>query len=1169
MNVSIYGTCFEALLDSGATHSFMSPKVVEQLGLSLKSPGSRVTLADGRVALSSGRALGVFVRVEEGGTQVVDFVILPIKDYEVVLGMDWLRAVNPVVDWRTADIKFNPVSGVEEEGASSSIVDEDKQDLSSYRGESDEVAEFQVISSRQFERLVRQGKVEAMVLGAAVSSPNDEVVSEVARLREEFSDVFIDDLPPGLPPERMVEHAIEVVPGSEPPHRPPYRMSEVELQELKKQLEELKSKGLIQPSNSSYAAPVLFVKKKDGTWRMVVDYRGLNRITVKYRYPIPRIDDLLDRLRGAKVFSLIDLKSGYHQLRIKKEDRHKTAFVTRLGAFEFLTMPFGLTNAPASFSRLMNEVFGDVLDDFVVLYLDDILIFSKNNTDHKRHLRVVLERLRQHKLYANKEKCHLCQDRVEFLGHVISADGISVDASKAKAIQDWPTPKTVRDVRAFLGVTGWFRRFIHRYAHKALPLTNLTKDKVKFEWGLEAEQAFQDLKAALVSPEVLQVPDPTKSFILRTDASDVAIGAVLLQDQGHGVKPCAYLSRKLQPAERNYSTYDKECLAIFYALEAWSIYLEGNTFTLETDQAAIEFLQSQKRLSRRQARWMEVLQSYDCTIRHIRGVDNVIADGLSRRADHYDEESTVALSALSTISYDDSVLEDIKRGYETDNYFKEILDALRDEQSTKTPHRVQRFNYERGLLWFVESEERRLCIPRNLELRCKLLQQGHDSPQAGHQGVDRTYAVMRRQFFWPRMSKDVKRFVRSCHACQVSKPTNKSQGGLLHPLPIPKRRWGTVTMDFVVGLPISPEGWDAAVVFCCKLSKMVHLIPVKSTITAEEVADVYLHKVYSLHGLADEFISDRDSKFTSDFWQRVTSKLEIKLKMSTAHRAQTDGQSERAIRTLKDALRSLCNYRQDNWVELLPYLEFAFNNAPSTSSGHSPFFLNYGFHPKALPSVVSTLDPLVSPGSSLDISRFLERLDAALTEVQDALRDAQDSQEQYANRSRRVVRFAVDDMVLLSTRYLMDDVNASRPNRKLAPKWMGPFQVTAVLPGDTYQLELPSNFRAHPIFHVSMLKPYHPSPDEFAGRAPLPTPLIFDDVADEWVYGVDCILAHRRRYRRNEYLVKWTNRPESEASWLPECDVGRPLIEAYEDSRASLPIPSRRRGRPRAKGGRV
>lgn len=288
ITASVNGTCAEALVDSGATHCFMSPELAEKLRLSLEPPRTRVDLADGRAAWSLGRALGVPVRVENSGTQVVDFVVFPLKDYEVVLGMEWLRVANPSIDWRTAGIKFNPASGVEELGANCTGV-EGQSEQPSYRDRNGESPDIDVISPMQFQRLARKNKIESLVIGTAAVSPSGKVVPPSTRLLKEFEDVFIKDLPPGLPPVRAVEHAIEVVPGSEPPHRPPYRMSVVELQELEKQLEELRSKGLIQPSNSSYAAPVLFVKKKDGTWRMVIDYRGLNKITVKYRYPIPRL----------------------------------------------------------------------------------------------------------------------------------------------------------------------------------------------------------------------------------------------------------------------------------------------------------------------------------------------------------------------------------------------------------------------------------------------------------------------------------------------------------------------------------------------------------------------------------------------------------------------------------------------------------------------------------------------------------------------------------------------------------------------------------------------------------------------------------------------------------------------------------------------------------------
>ncbi|RVW28572.1 Transposon Ty3-I Gag-Pol polyprotein [Vitis vinifera] len=409
-------------------------------------------------------------------------------------------------------------------------------------------------------------------LASVVSNESDLKLEDIPIVRE-YPDVFPEDLP-GLPPEREVEFTIDLVLGTGPMSKAPYRMAPMELKELKVQLQELLDKGFIRPSVSPWGAPVLFVKKKDGSMRLCIDYRELNKVTVRNKYPLPRIDDLFDQLQGACVFSKIDLRSGYHQLRVRGEDVPKTAFRTRYGHYEFLVMPFGLTNAPAAFMDLMNRVFKPYLDQFVVVFIDDILVYSRSREEHEGHLSIVLQTLRDKQLYAKLKKCEFWLDRISFLGHVVSNDGISVDPGKVDAVANWRRPSTVTEIRSFLGLAGYYRRFIEGFSKIALPLTKLTQKGVKFEWSDDCECSFQELKNRLVSAPILTI----------------------LQ---HG-RVVAYASRQLKPYERNYPTHDLEL-------------------------AAVE-------LNMRQRRWIELLKDYDCIIQYHPGKANVVADALSRKS---------------------------------------------------------------------------------------------------------------------------------------------------------------------------------------------------------------------------------------------------------------------------------------------------------------------------------------------------------------------------------------------------------------------------------------------------------------------------------------------------------------------------------------------------------
>ncbi|GBG89965.1 hypothetical protein CBR_g50055 [Chara braunii] len=409
--------------------------------------------------------------------------------------------------------------------------------------------------------------------------------------------------------EREVVHAIEIIPRSSIPKGRIYRMSPGELDELRRQLKELIEKGWIRPSVSPYGSQVLFVpKKKEGTSRMCIDYRGLNAITVKNREPLQRIDDLLDRVQGCRYFSKIDLKSGYHQIPIRPEDQHKTAFQTRYGLYEFVVMPFGLCNAPGTFQHAMNRIFHDYLDKFVIVYLNDILLFSRTVEEHVAHLDKVLSLLRQHKFKINGEKCEFGRTRVLYLGHEISAEGLKPDDAKVACIRDWPCPQSVIEMRSFLGMTGYYRNFVENYSIVAAPLTDLTRLDTSWEWTERREAAFRHLKHALTHYEVLKLPDPDKPFIVTTDASQYGIGVVLAQQEGKKLRPVEYMSKKMPSQKLAKSTYEKELYAVYKALTHWRHYLLGRFFILKTDHQTLRWMRTQPVLSDALKRWIEVIE---------------------------------------------------------------------------------------------------------------------------------------------------------------------------------------------------------------------------------------------------------------------------------------------------------------------------------------------------------------------------------------------------------------------------------------------------------------------------------------------------------------------------------------------------------------------------------
>jgi len=948
-------------------------------------------------------------------------------------------------------------------------------------------------------------------------------------------------LPPELPPKRFVDHEIKVEAGSTPPSRAAYRLPKPEMDELHDQLSALLEKGYIEPSKSPYGAPVFFVKKADGSLRLVCDWRDLNRITVKNKACLPNIDDLFDAVQGSAYFSKLDLHSGYNQIRILPEDAPKTAINTPFGHFQFRVMGFGLTNAPATFQSMMNDVLRPYLRKFVVVFLDDIMIFSKTWDEHLEHLRVVLETLRSNKLYCKPIKCEFGSSNILFLGHELSGTTIAPDTLKLKAVHDWPVPNSVQDVRKFLGFANYFRRFIADYASIAKPLDEVTGRHARFSWNSSRQSAFEQLRTALLQAPVLKLADVSRPFRVDTDASDFALAGVLLQEDAESQwHPVAYASRKLTAAERNYTAAERETLAVVFALQSWRTYLFEH-FEVVTDNMAVLYLRSKPSISKREARWIEFLADYDFTVHHRAGKSN-IADPLSRRPDF--ELNGIEFS----LDVDEDVAKQIAQGYDSDPELLPIIQRL-ESSDRDAMHDRYTWNAAERRLYLTDAGQSRLCIPRG-QVRLQLLKQHHDCIIAGHTGRDKTQLKLSRYFYWPGMSKSVKEFVKSCDRCQRVKG-GQTKAGLLQSLPIPEQPWRDISMDFIMGLPLTCRGHSAALTFVDRLTKCVHVIPTTVNVSAEETARLYLGHVFRLHGLSRTIVCDRDPRFTSRFFKEVFSALGIDLKMSTANHPQTDGQTERMNRTVEDTLRTFVNHRQNDWDELLPLCEFAINDADQASTGETPFYLNYGLHPLTPSSFLnpaSCSEPASSAGNT-SLTWLDNRLDA-LSKAKDSLRAAQARQALYNDRGRTADSLKVGDEVLVYRDYLLTPEARDRPSDKLRLRWYGPFRITQKVSSNAFRLALPHTIRAHPVFNVTALKKYHAN--VLPGRAPpVPPPII--DADGHTRYIVERVLSHRKRGRRCQYLVKWQG--YTDATWEPE------QFLQDEDGHDLLPLKDYKKGR--------
>ncbi|CAN0827436.1 Transposon Tf2-9 polyprotein [Linum grandiflorum] len=1040
--LSVLGRTLYALFDTGSSHSFISHQFAHQL----RTPSEKLGYSFG-VKTPIGTSIMVDSVIRnclinvEGVHLAADLILLRFDEFDVILGMDWLSHHGAHLDCKNKEVKFN----IPEKG------------WVTFKGmKKRDSAPMLMLSALEAFTLIRDG-CEAFLAHVV---EDKEVKIEDMKVVKDFLDVFPEDLP-GIPPERELEFDIELVPGTAPISIPPYRMAPVELKELKEQLQELLDKGFIRPSISPWGAPVLFVKKKDGSMRMCIDYRRLNKATIKNRYPLPRIDDLFDKLQGASVFSKIDLRSGYHQLRVAEMAIPKTAFRTRYGHYEFLVMPFGLTNAPAAFMALMNKVFHEYLDHFVIVFIDDILIYSKNKVEHGEHLIIVLQRLREKELYAKFSKCGFWLKEALFLGHIISGQGVEVDPKKIEAVVNWVPPKDASGVRSFLVLAGYYRRFVDGFSTIAAPLTKLLRKEAKYALSEACQRSFEELKRRLTTAPILKLPTEGGEYVVYSDASFQGLGCVLMQDG----KVIAYASRQLRPHEVNYPTHDLELAAVVLALKLWRHYLYGERFKLMTYHKSLKYLMDQKELNGRQRRWVELLKDYDCTIDYHPGKANVVADALSRkerlpnlvdlRALRVELEVDNVTSLMARLSVRPLLHDKIREKQEKDPKLSQIIEDIKEGK-------VSSFEMVNGLL----KLNGRVCVPHVDDLRKDILDEAHSSVYAMHPGVTKMYQTIKPHFWWFGMKKDVAKHVFTCLVCQQTKMEHQAPAGLLQSLPIPEWKFEKITMDFVCGFPPTREGKDAVWVIVDRMTKVSRFIPIKFKPSNEVLAKLYVEHIVRLHGVPLSIVSDRDPSFTSHFWESLHTAMGTKLHFSTAYHPQTDGQSERTILTLEELLRACVMEFGGSSTEQLPLVEFAYNNSYHSSLGVAPYEALYGRKCRT-PLCWDEEGERIITGPQM-VQETVDKVKV----IKDRLRAAQDRQKQYADGRAREVSYQVGDKVFLKVSPWKGLMRFGRKG-KLAPRYIGPYDIIDKVGPVAYVLALPSELeKIHNVFHVSMLKRY-------------------------------------------------------------------------------------------------
>ena len=698
------GKVCDIVIDGGSCDNMIAVSAVEKLGLPLQNhpdPYQLTWLKKGNLIKVTHRCLVSF-SIGNKYTDEIWCEVIPMDACHILLGRPWLY------DRRVKHDGFRNTYSFRKDGLSITLAPFNPKETQT---------EALILSKSEFFSCAMYPK-PAWIFSLVVFEENPSAPAPppvIQPLLTEFRDLFPDDIPSGLPLERDIQHCIDFQPGASIPNRPAYRMNPKEYQELHKQVSELLDKGFIRESKSPCAVPAILVPKPGGKYRMCIDSRAVNKITVKYRFPIPRFEDLIDQLHGSQIFSKIDLRSGYHQIRLRPGDEWKTAFKTRDGLYEWMVMPFGLSKAPSTFMRLMNHVFRDLISSCVVVYFDDILVFSQNLEQHQAHLRLVFSILRTQKLFANAKKCHFLAREIVFLGYLISGAGTRMDENKVSAITTWPTPTTLHDVRSFHGLASFYRRFIRNFSSIVAPVTELLK-RSKFSWTTEAQKAFDELKRLVTQAPILALPNFDNAFQVECDASGIGIGGVLSQ----GGRPIAYFSEKLNDVRQRYSTYDKEFYAIVRSLEYWRHYLLPNDFVLFSDHQALKYIQGQAKLNPRHAKWVEILQAYSFTIRHKAGTANSVADALSHRP-----------SLLSSVNIHVPGLDSWKHLYVDDPDFRVAWSHTATSVWGLFTRRV-------GLL-FKGSQ---VCVPQS-SFRAAIILESHTGGLSGHFGRDKTVALVR------------------------------------------------------------------------------------------------------------------------------------------------------------------------------------------------------------------------------------------------------------------------------------------------------------------------------------------------------------------------------------------------------------------------------------------
>lgn len=1038
----------EACLDSGA-QSCIAGSTLKTILYETNAPYEvkhiKMTLADGQPNLVEAHVFKTSIRLKDRDHFIQLYAIPEHYHSKTLLGADFIAAANVVLDmpnecWYYGDnvstkYLFSRPENLDDDLVHTKFIDTQEQNTTLLRLD------------------------EATNLDTAQRT----MLTEVLRKNQ---DLFED----GIGPTPYAEHNIALL-DDEPVAVPPYRLSNAKKDLLKTELDKLLAAGIIEECESPYAAPVVLVPKKNGDVRLTVDYRKLNAKTRPDRYPLPRVDDILHDAHQTQFMSTLDLRSGYHQVAVKPSDRDKTAFVCPLGTYRFTRMPFGLRNAPSTFQRLMDRFRSGLQDLNLLAYLDDLIILSETFEAHMNHLQRVFDRLRLYNLHLNRPKCNFSCPSVDYLGHVIKPSGIAPNPNKVSSIAERPAPRNLKELLSFVQACSWYRRFINNFAEIARPLTNLTRKNVKWEWTSRQSEAFQQLKTLLTSTPILRQADPTKPYLVKTDASAYAIGACLLQGEGPEERPIEYASRLLTRAEQNYSTTEREALAVVWAItDKFRGYLECADIFVRTDHQPLKWLMSLKSPTGRLARWALALQPYSLQIDYTPGRTNFIADMLSRPLVPEEMEANLVVVDLPHDNapnirekqLDDPEVEKIIRCFE--NPQPEAVDFKRWTERGYFMHDgvLYRFNPDE------DEEEPQLVVPKSEITR--ILMEYHDSPLSGHCGVERTLQRIAKRYYWPGMKKSIANHVHKCLECQRYKPTNQKSAGL-YQTPVQSQRFEVLSMDLFGPLPETSDGYKWIFIVEDTTSKWIELFPL-TIASAENCAKCLIDEIILRYGVPRRVISDNGTQFVSAIMQQVAYHLGFKQSLTPAYHPESNP-VERKNRDLKTQLSILVEEDHTQWKEKLPPIRFSLNTARSMSTGYTPAYLTFGRELRCPDDVnrdlreVTAGDPCIT-----QLTPYLRTIGSVLRDARDQLETQQDRAKKYADmKHREGPTYKVGDEVLVETHTLSKAKNSY--TSKFAPRRDGPYVITKIVTPTTYEISSTSEPQtALGKYHASALSPF-------------------------------------------------------------------------------------------------